>query len=88
MEKNCQRKMIILKNPNSRFFDEAYLILKDSLDEEQAESADILEEANKLLASRIVEVDERKRHRPWLCFGLGMASTALPVGLIYFLFLR
>lgn len=88
MYKSCQRKMLILKNPNSPLFDEAYLILKDDPAIEHARSADILEEANKLIASRTLAVDQLRRPRRLPFFLYGLLSGGAVCTLVYFLFLR
>ncbi len=88
VNKNCQRKMLILKNPNSPLFDEAYLILKDDPAIEHARSTDILEEANKLIASRTLSLSEEHRPRRFPFFLYGLLSGGSICTLVYFLFLR
>lgn len=88
MNQNCQKRMIVLKNPNSPLFEEAYLILKDSPNPEILESCDILEEANRLIGSRNFALCEDKPRKGWLFFVLGLFSSGIPMTLIYFLFLH
>ena len=50
MLKGCQRKVIVIKNPGSELFEEAYFIVKP-LDKAKKES-DFLAEANRIISSR------------------------------------
>ncbi len=50
MLKGCQRKVIVIKNPGSELFEEAYFIVKP-LDKARKES-DFLAEANRIISVR------------------------------------
>ena len=80
--------MLILKNPNSPLFDEAYLILKQDPAIENAHSRDILEEANNLIASRTLSVAAIRRPRRLSFFIFGLLSGIALSLLIYFIFMR
>ena len=60
--KGCQKKMIIIKNPGSRFFEEAYFILKEDQGEDERDMKDMVEEANRII-SKNIQNKEKKRPR-------------------------
>jgi hypothetical protein len=77
--------MIMLKIPDSKVIEEAYLILKDEKNCEPA-SDNILEEANRLLASRIFTVESPpKNHRFFFLLSGIFCSSCFWIAL-YFLF--
>lgn len=86
MTKTRQRRMLILKNPGNPLIDEAYLILKDDPAIETACSGDILEEANRLIASRTLPVDEIRRHRRLPAFLWGVLAGGGLSFVLFFLF--
>ncbi len=88
MTKTSQRKLLILKNPGNPLIDEAYLILKEDPAIENARSGDILEEANRLIASRTLPVEEVHRHRRVPAFLWGLLTGSGLSSAIFFLFLR
>ncbi len=53
MLKGCQKRVIWVRNPESKWFDEAYFILSDSPDceEKNSKEADMVKEANKIIAA-------------------------------------
>ncbi len=53
MLKGCQKRVIWVRNPESKWFDEAYFILSDSPEHEEKTSKenDMLKEANKIIAA-------------------------------------
>ena len=51
MVKGCQKRMVVLKNIGSCFYEEAYFILKENAAEEQScDSGDMIAEANRIIA--------------------------------------
>ena len=50
MIKGCQRKIIVIKDTGSRYFDTAYFVLKRDLPESGSDT-DMLAEANRMLDS-------------------------------------
>lgn len=85
MIKGCSRKVIVIKNPGSNLFEEAYFIVSPK--ESERKYGDFLLEANRIIASRTVP-DSRKKSRAgivlsWILgFTLGIA-VAFPMA--YFL---
>ena len=49
MVRGCQKKIIYLKNTDSRVFDEAYFIVKDNCPDDIRGECDMVEEANRIL---------------------------------------
>lgn len=51
MYKGAQKKIIVLKSPDSRYFDEAHFIVKESFREDATEESinEMIEEANRIL---------------------------------------
>lgn len=76
MIKGCSRKVIVIKNPGSNLFEEAYFIVSPK--ESERKYGDFLLEANRIIASRTVP-DSRKKSKvgilvSWfLGFALGLA---------------
>lgn len=78
--------MLILKNPGNPLIDEAYLILKDDPAIENVHSGNILEEANRLIDSRTLPVDEIRRHRRLPAFLWGILAGGALSSAVFFLF--
>ena len=51
--KGCQKKMIKVKDPGSKYFEEAYFILKEDYYDDEPEIKDMLDEANRIISDRI-----------------------------------
>ena len=49
MVRGCQKKIIYLKNTDSKVFDEAYFIVKDNVKCDVMDECDMVEEANRIL---------------------------------------
>ena len=49
MVRGCQKKIIYLKNTDSKVFDEAYFIVKDNTKCDVMDECDMVEEANRIL---------------------------------------
>ena len=52
--KGCQKKMIKVKDPGGKYFEEAYFILKEDYYDDEPEIKDMLDEANRIISDRIV----------------------------------
>lgn len=81
MIKGCSRKVIVIKNPGSNLFEEAYFIVSPK--ESERKHGDFLLEANRIIASRTVSNNYEKSRVTGLlfCF-LGFligVFTALPI---------
>ena len=51
--KGCQKKMIKIKDPGGKYFEEAYFILKEDYYDNEPEIKDMLDEANRIISDRI-----------------------------------
>ncbi len=69
MVKGAQKQMIVLKTADSRYFDEAYFVLRRELAHPRAHQ-DMLSEANRILRECEPEQTSRPRRgvRAWLLF--------------------
>ena len=83
MIKGAQKQMIVLRTANSRYFDEAYFVLRRELPVQKGASGEMLLEADRILRENTADshVGSRKRKRGLLffCFGflLGGGAAAL-----------
>lgn len=73
MIKGARKQMIVVRTSNSRFFDEAYFVLREEAQSQNQKSSDILSEANRILAEITPEASNapKKQNRQWLFFGVG-----------------
>lgn len=62
MLKGSRRQLIVVRTGGSRYFDEAYFILRREMDASKTGREDILREANRILQESIPEC-KRKRRR-------------------------
>lgn len=79
MIKGAQKQMIVLRTGDSRYFDEAYFVLRREIRTHRGIKNDILREANRILeetATPSAKVDTNvcrgTRRRGWLLFGAGV----------------
>lgn len=61
--KGSPKKMIKIKNPGSKYFEEAYFILKEDFCENEPEIKDMVEEANRIITESL---RTKKKRRPKL----------------------
>lgn len=73
MIKGARKEMIVVRTANSRYFDEAYFVLREDTQKKSQNSTDILNEANRILAEIAPEPSRKtkKRNRPWISFAIG-----------------
>jgi hypothetical protein len=73
MIKGARKEMIVVRTSSSRYFDEAYFVLRDDAQKERRKSADILGEANRILAQIAPDhaVLQKKEGKQWIFFGIG-----------------
>lgn len=73
MIRGARKEMIVVRTGDSRYFDEAYFVLRDSTKKHKQKSVDILNEANRILAETAPEhlPPEKKPNKQWLFFGIG-----------------
>lgn len=88
MVKGCQRKIIHVKDPSSKYYDEAYFILKTGVGDDTAEG-DMINEAVKIAGESLACVTNRKKHRRLLPsvypFFAGIIAGGILWGGIYLL---
>ena len=86
MIKGAQKQMIVLKTSASRYFEEAYFVLKTDLRPCKRDRTDLLTEANRILKeSESARGGKKRDKRAWLWFVLGAllgASLAATVLLV------
>lgn len=89
MVRGCKKNMIKLQRPGSRFFEEAYFILRE--DAPEGTERDMVTEANRILERSLLSgLRERKKVRllPYFCFLFGGMLLGGGVAfLVFFLFL-
>ena len=73
MIKGARKEMIVVRTANSRYFDEAYFVLREDSQKQHHNSTDILSEANRILADLSPESSRipQKRNPPWIPFAIG-----------------
>ena len=59
MVKGCERRVVIYKTKESRYFSEAHFIMKDGLELDRERKRDVIEEANRIV--RECSFDKKKR---------------------------
>ena len=93
MLKGCQKKIVFLKNTGSKFFDEAYFVIRDKKSEDNTSNTDLIIEANKIIDECIGESHRERAENIFvrikktikkgiIPFALGMAVTVASVILI------
>ena len=78
MIKGAQKQMIVLKTAASRYFDEAYFVLKPDLRPNKRNRTDLLTEANRILKeSESVRGGKRRGKKSIWWFALGLLLGSL-----------
>ena len=72
MIKGAQKQMIVIRTGNSRYFDEAYFVLRREIRGNKQEKTDMLAEANRILEEHDLQTGGKPRKR-------------LPRGVLFFL---
>ncbi len=66
MVRGCQRRVVFLKNTESKIFSEAYFIIDDRVDTTALSDGDMVREANRIIDESLEDrgrlVDGRMRH--------------------------
>ena len=78
MIKGSQKQMIVVRTGGSRYFDEAYFVLRRGVRAGREEQSDLLTEANRILHESQTGRPAKKPHRlrPYLLFALGILLGA------------
>ena len=90
MIKGAKKQMIVVRTGDSRYFDEAYFVLRKEVKEHPRNKNDILSEANRILEESASVPHEKTRSRliRWLFFLAGsLCGGGLTAGILYLIFL-
>ena len=82
MIKGARKQMIVVRTGSSRYFDEAYFVLRENVQKEKQKSTDILGEANRILAEMIPNpsASQKPKVGRWLFFAAGgICGAALSI---------
>ena len=75
MIKGAQKQMIVLRTGGSRYFDEAYFVLRQGVNPDRAQEPDLLTEAKRILEEcENRKTGKRQKSAAWLWFVIGMAT--------------
>ena len=78
MIKGSRKQFIVVRTEGSRYFDEAYFVLRREKATERGNHGDILREANRILEDSEPERPQSRRRHWWiLFFSLGVISGAV-----------
>ena len=89
MIKGAQKQMIVVRTSDSRYFDEAYFVLRENVQKEKQRSTDILGEANRILAEMAPDFSASQKPKVgrWLFFAAGgICGAALSILMAVLLF--
>ena len=87
MIKGAQKQMIVVRTGGSRYFDEAYFVLRKDVKPARGEQSDMLSEADRILKESETVRPVKKPHRakPYFLFALGILLGAAAAVLIFLL---
>ena len=88
MIKGAQKQMIVVRTGDSRYFDEAYFVLRREIKSRRSAHNDMLTEANRILLENGMEptaCNKRRLPRGILLFLAGILCGGLVAALICFL---
>ncbi len=63
MVKGCERRVVIYKSKDSRYFTEAHFILKDSVELDKENKRDIIDEANRIVRECSFDKNKNKNKK-------------------------
>ena len=63
MVKGCERRLVIYKSKNSKYFSEVHFIMKEDLDTKKEKRRDIIAEANKIVEEANMQNEAGKQKR-------------------------
>ncbi len=84
--KGLRKNIILIKNTKSKYFEEAYFILKDDFEKREEDYSDMISEAN-LIVERSLSEKEKKRRPKYsiMTFSMGAVVCALIYTLVILL---
>lgn len=74
MMKGAQKQMIVLRTGGSRYFDEAYFVLKSGKKPEKGEKRDLVWEANRILEENDTRKPAPRARGAWRWFLMGAVT--------------
>lgn len=83
MIKGCQRRIVMVKNPKSALFEEAYFILREECASEEPDNDDIVGEAEKIISAYAEKKTRKKRKSFSIAELLFFISGTLISGIVY-----
>lgn len=74
MIKGAQKQMIVIRTGSSKYFDEAYFVLKNGKRPRREEQTDLLTEANRILkeCEHVKKSPKKLLQKPLFCFASGL----------------
>ena len=76
MIKGSQKQLIVVRTGNSRYFDEAYFVLRRELQNERCDRSDILLEADRILRESAPQDGRESTKKDGHCFAFWAAFFA------------
>ncbi|MBQ4566322.1 MAG: hypothetical protein IJA48_08225 [Oscillospiraceae bacterium] len=77
MVKGTTRQVVVVRNPDRQFFEQAIFLLKeDALEKHGLGERELLDEARRLSSCEISQKSRRKPHSPAFWLGLGAFPVA------------
>jgi len=86
MIKGAQKQMIVVSTGDSRYFDEAYFVIRREVKAASCRR-DMLREANRILEESSYAEEKPRKRRGWLLFFAGILCGGVPTALIFLLLL-
>ena len=74
MIRGAKRQMIVLRTGDSKYFDEAYFVVRRDVGDSVADHVDLLNEANRILSESNTPLTEKKPHAR-LLWGFFLAGS-------------
>ena len=76
MVKGCERRVVVYKANDSKYFDEAYFFMKPEVCDKSYKKTDILEEVNRIVKESVVSPNGKSKKKVFLWI--------LRVGILFF----
>ena len=88
MLKGIQRQTVLIKTPESRYFEEAHFLMRSDLPPKESAENDLVREANRILEEIGFSNAKRRKKgmRPSLAFLMGILLGGSTVGIFWILF--
>ena len=88
MVKGTQKHMVVLRTNNSRYYEEAYFVLRDGYRRSDESESSMMAEANRILDESMLmpQPKRKKRLSRWWAFGIG-ALLGVLLGVVCMLLL-